>query len=87
MMKKFLVETISMFRHTYVIECEHEDHAADTVVMNEVEEFSQNHIDENIFSIREITDAEIIPLCDRENPYLKEWTGEQKMSLVHRVIY
>jgi hypothetical protein len=87
MMKKFLVETISMFRHTYVIECEHEDHAADTVVMDEVEEFSQNHIGENIFSIREITDAEIITLCDRENPYLTSWTDEQKMSRVHRVSY
>ena len=86
-MKKFVVETVSVFRHTYVIECESEEHAGDTVVMNEAEEFSQNHIDESIFSIREIADEDIIPLFDKENAYLSSWTDEQKLAFVHRVSY
>lgn len=86
-MKKYLVECISMHRVTYVVECQSEEHAGDTVVMHEAEEFSQNHIDENILSIREISDADVIAICDRENPYTSTWTDEQKMSLVHKVSY
>lgn len=86
-MKKYLVETISMHRITYVVECLDEVHATDTVVMHEAEEFSQNHIDENIFSVREISDEEVLEIFDRENTYAASWTNEQKMSLVHTVKY
>lgn len=86
-MPKYLVETVSIFRITYVIECENAEHAADTVVMNEAEEFSQNHIDENILNVREVTDEEVIQICDKENAYLLSWTDEQKLALVHKVDY
>lgn len=86
-MKKYLVETVSIYRHTYIIECESGDHAGDTVVMNEAEEFSQKHIDENIIDIREVSDSEIIQLCDKDNPYLADWSDEQKLSRVHKVQY
>lgn len=86
-MPKYLVETISMFRIRYVVECESADHAKDTVTMDEVDEFSQMHIDELITSAREIDDAEYLRLFDEDNDYLREWPEEQKFKYVHEVNY
>ena len=84
-MPKYLVETISMFRIRYVVECESPEHAKDTVTMNEAEEFSQLHIDEMITSTREIDDAEYLRLFDEDNDYLKSWSEDQKFKYVHKV--
>lgn len=84
-MPKYLVETISMFRIRYVVECESAEHAKDTVTMNEAEEFSQLHIDEMITSTREIDDAEYLRLFDEDNDYLKSWSEDQKFKFVHKV--
>ncbi len=86
-MKKYLVETVSVFRIRYVIECEDSVHATDSVVMNEVEEFSQEHIDENIFSVREINDDEIVSIFFEDHPYLKEYGPEKAMQYVHKIDY
>lgn len=86
-MPKYLVETISMHRIRYVVECESAEHAKDTVTMNEVEEFSQLHIDEMITSTRVIDDAEYIRVFDEDNDYLREWSDEQKFNYVHEVVY
>lgn len=84
-MPKYLVETISMFRIRYVVECESASHAKDTVTLNEAEEFSQIHIDEMITSTREIDDAEYLRVFDEDNDYLREWTEGQKFKFVHKV--
>ena len=81
-MPKYLVETISMFRMRYVVECESADHAKDVVTMNEAEEFSQLHLDELITSAREIDDAEYLRLFDEDNDYLESWSEEQKFKFV-----
>lgn len=86
-MPKYLVETISMFRIRYVVECESADHAKDVVTMNEAEEFSQLHIDEMITSAREIDDVEYLRVFDEDNEYLREWTEDQKFKYVHKVDY
>ena len=86
-MPKYLVETISMFRIRYVVDCKSAEHAKDTVTMNEVEEFSQLHIDEMITSARVIDDAEYLRTFDEDNDYLKEWSEEQKFKYVHEVDY
>ena len=86
-MPKYLVETISMFRIRYVVECESPEHAKDTVTMNEAEEFSQLHIDEMITSTRVIDDAEYLRLFDEDNDYLKSWSEDQKFKFVHKVEY
>lgn len=86
-MPKYLVETISSFRHRYVIECENGIHAIDTVTCEEAEEMSQHHIGETIFSNREIDDAEYIRIFNEDNDYLREWTDEQKFKFIHRVNY
>lgn len=78
--KRFLVECVSTFRMRYVVETEHAEWAGDTVVMQEAKEFSQKHIGEDIVSIREVTENEIIELCDQDNDYLKGWSKEQKLK-------
>lgn len=88
-MPKYLVETISMHRLRYVVECETADGARDEVVMGDhnMPEFSQMHLDEIITSTREIDDAEYLRLFDEDNDYLREWTDEQKFKFVHKVNY
>lgn len=82
-MPKYLVETISMHRIRYVVECESADQAKDVVTMNEAEEFSQLHLDELITSAREIDDAEYLRLFDEDNDYLKDWDEERKFKFVN----
>jgi hypothetical protein len=68
---KYLVETVSMFCIRYVVDCESAEHAKDTVVMQDAQEFSQIHIDENVISCRELmTDAEIPTMFFEEHDYL-----------------
>ena len=83
-MPKYLVETISVHRIRYVVECENVNDAKDTVTMEEVDEFSQMHIDEMITSAREIDDAEYLRVFDEDNDYLREWSDEQKFKYVHK---
>ena len=59
-MAKFLVETYSIHKVQYVIECKNESDAADTFVVDsdKMEELHQQHLDENIYGIWEISDSE-----------------------------
>ena len=82
-MPKYLVETISIHRIRYVVECETAEHAKDCVTMNEAEEFSQLHIDEMITSTRVIDDREYLLLFDEDNAYLKDWSEEEKFKYVY----
>jgi hypothetical protein len=86
-MKLYLVDTISSHRVSYVIRCKSEEHAADTVTMEEAEEFSQNHIGEQIVRIREIAEEDYLDLFDKDNDYLKSWNEEQKKRFIHTVKY
>ena len=86
-MPKYLVETISVFRIRYVIDCESKEHAMDTVVMTNADEFSQHHVDENVFSCREISDTEIPELFFEDTPYLRSWGPEKAFEYVHTVDY
>lgn len=90
--KLFLVETVSMFRHRYVVEALEEEHATDTVVCgiggeNNFEEFSQKHIDECITSAREITEEEYLDIFDKDNDYLVSWPDYQKFRFINKIDY
>ena len=85
-MPKYLVETVSMFRMRYVIECENAEHAMDEVTMG-IEEFSQKHLGETITSTREVTDDEAIRIFYEDNEYLKDWPPEHALRHVHTVKY
>jgi hypothetical protein len=87
-MPKYLVETVSLFRIRYVIEANEASHAADEVVMNNIDnEFSQKHLDEIITSTREITDEEYLKLFDEDNQYIMQWDEDSKFKFVHKVNY
>jgi hypothetical protein len=86
-MKTYIVETVSMFRHRYAVRAQSLEHAYDTVVCNEAEEFSQQHIDENIVSGREISEEEYLELFDQDNDYLKSVDTDKKLKYIHTVDY
>ena len=93
MSKLVLVETVSTFRHTYVIRLpdnEPNDYALDDVInaitggeyQDKLEDVTQNHINEDIFSHRVITEKEYLEFFDRENAYLSSWTDDMKMRFI-----
>jgi len=86
-MKLFLVDAVSSFRNSYVIRCENEEHAADTVVMEEAEEFSQEWLGETISRVREIAEDDYLVLFDKDNEYLKDWNIGLKKKFIHTVDY
>lgn len=90
-MNKYLVETVSIFRMRYVVEAKEATHARDEVVISlkdtDFNEFSQNHMDEIISSVREITDEEYLKIFDEDNSYIKDWTDEQKFQFVQKIDY
>ena len=53
------------------------EYASDSVVCEDVREFSQEHIGETIFDAREITLQEAIDQYKEDNNYLSHWTDEQ----------
>jgi len=92
MSKLVLVETVSTFRHTYVIKLpdnEPDDYALDDVVCgfdnlnDNLTDVTQNHIGEDIYSHRVITEDEYLELFDRENSYLSDWEPERKKAFIY----
>lgn len=77
-----LVECVSTFRMRYVVEVPEgkSEYALDTVVMNEANEFSQQHIGEQIVSHRVLSKDEVLKLCDEDNQYCKAWSDEKKFE-------
>ncbi len=58
--------------------------AKDSVVMNEVREFSQKHIDEDIIDAALLTQDETLKQFDADNSYLSEWSLEQKLKYLDK---
>lgn len=92
--KLYMVETVSMFRHRYVVEALEQSHAEDEVTMNlsggykdSFEEFSQKHIDEVITSTREITEEEYLDIFVKDNDYLASWPDYQKFRFINQIDY
>ena len=74
-MAKFLIETYSIHKIQYVIECKNESDAADTFVAesDKMDELHQQHLDENIYGIWEISDSEFEEICKNSgNGHLKD---------------
>jgi hypothetical protein len=93
MTKYVLVTAISTHRMRYCIPLDdlqkmNEDMpvdpawACDSVVMNEVDEFSQEHLGEQIVDFDVLTEEEILKQFDKDNDYLTSWTTEQKINYI-----
>jgi hypothetical protein len=58
--------------------------ANDSVTMEEVEEFSQHWLGEQILDTFILDEERLLQLFDRDNHYLSEWTREKKIEWVHK---
>lgn len=87
--KYVLVKTISTFEHSFVIPLQDDmtvnDHL-DYVTCNEIDEFSQVHVDECILPncTRVLNEDEVIELFDKENDYLRSWSREYKLGWIEK---
>lgn len=57
--------------------------ANDLVTMEEVNEFSQHHVSEDIIDTFILDEERVLNLWDRDNEYLSSWTKEQKLDRLH----
>jgi hypothetical protein len=78
-----LVECVSTFKMKYMVEVpkDKSEWALDTVVVQEAKEFSQEHIDESIFSHRVVSKKEALAICDTDNDFAKSWTKDKKIEV------
>lgn len=89
MSKLVMVETLSQFRHRFVVEIP--DHAMDYVATDhvryedDVKEMSQYHLGEVTLSSREITKEEYLKLFNEDNQYLVGWTEESKLKMINKL--
>jgi len=58
--------------------------ANDSVTCEEVKEFSQKHIGEQIVDTKVISEDEMLDLFDKDNDYLKDWSTEKKIDYVKK---
>lgn len=89
------VTTVSSFYHTYMVPLDKlqelnpeapvdPNWLAESVIMNEVEEFSQLHVGENILDVEVVNEDEMLIEFDKKNDYLKDWTKERKIKWVRK---
>jgi len=57
--------------------------ANDCVTMEDVEEFSQHYIGEQIIDTFIVDEERMLLMFDRDNDYLANWPREQKIDKVH----
>ena len=94
--KKYaVVTTVSSFYHYYVVPLDllqglNDKHPVeknwleDLVVCEEVEEFSQKHIGEQILESSIVDEENILKTFDKQNEYLSKWTKEQKIEYIRK---
>jgi len=79
-----MVETISTYRHRYMIETpeDHPEWAMDSVMMEEANEFSQKSIGELIIDYKILSEKDVLSICDEDNDYCKSWSDENKLEVL-----
>lgn len=86
-----VVTAISTFRHRYVVPLDelqslnpdspvNPEWALDCVTCQEVEEFSQYHMGEQISDWEVLNEEDLLKLFDKDNSYLAGWSREQKIN-------
>jgi hypothetical protein len=88
-----VVTCISSFRQRYVVPVDElqklnpdqpvdPSWALDCVTAEEVKEFSQRHVGEQIIDAQVVKEAEILQFFDADNDYLAGWTQEEKLAWI-----
>jgi hypothetical protein len=79
-----LVEALSQFKISYMVEVPKgkAEYALDTVVMEDAEEFSQEHLrpTDIILGYKVVSKEEALALCDERNDYTSEWSDDLKIK-------
>jgi len=57
--------------------------AEDSVTCEEIKEFSQKHVGEQIIDTFIVDEPRILHMFNRDNDYLANWTDEQKLKWIH----
>lgn len=84
----FEVNTVSIFRHKYVIEARNLEHAYDTVLVDNPEALTQKYLDETITDGRKIGRKEFERLCDESMKDSRELSnGYLGTRIIHKVDY
>lgn len=81
--------TVSVFKHRYVVEMAEDEkleNLADLVTCEELEEFSQKHVDELIIDMDSLSEEEMLKLFRKENSYLDSWSDEYVLKWVTRLV-
>jgi hypothetical protein len=94
-MKLFVINTVSVFRHKYVVKAKSLEHAMDEVVMRDsghpddyFEEFSQLHVGENIIDGEEISIEKFNSMLEQVENDKKELSSYWlKENLIREVKY
>lgn len=60
------------------------EYAKDSVVMEEVKEFSQDWLGEQIVDTFILDEERVLQLFNRDNDYLKDWPKQQKLEFIHK---
>lgn len=93
--KYAVVTCISQFRQRYVVPVEKLqakntsmevrpiEWAEDSVTCEDVKEFSQKYLGEEIIDTFIVDEERLLTLFDRDNDYLSDWTKEKKIEWIH----
>jgi hypothetical protein len=87
-MPLFEINTISLFRHKYVIEAKNLEHAYDTVLVDRPEELTQKHLDEIIIDGQKIGKKEFDKLCHKSLHDIRESSNAHLgKEMIYKVNY
>ena len=81
--------TVSVFKHRYVVEMAEDEkleNLADLVTCEDLEEFSQKHVDELIIDMDSLSEEEMLRLFRKENSYLNSWSDEYVLKWVNGLV-
>jgi len=88
--KIFIIDAVSMFRMRYAVFATCAEDAMDEFTMrldDEIfHEMSQEHIGENIVSVREVSQKKFLKQYDNDNGPCT-WSDEQKLSVINVIDY
>lgn len=89
--KIYVVETISVFRHTYYIRAKEESHALDEFYYSKdkdtFREGSQRHLDEIHTDVRELSEEEFLSEFKRNEPCFAGIPQERKFDFINEIDY
>lgn len=90
--KIYIVESISIFRHTYFVRAKNESDALDEFYFGKdkdsFKEASQKHLDELYTSVREVKEEDFITEFNRNDPDVAEcWNPKMKFDCINKIDY